>query len=382
MPADLDAEPRSKGPAGGAAPLAHLQANQQFHASPGLGAWLDSQKGCLALTTMESGALIFLTGSGSGGILAAGRLFGVPRGMSIDAQRLWITGDTRLFHVANRGAQTVGGIHHDALYVPQRAYFVGDSLLHDVVHAVTLGAERLDVAFVNTNYSVIATVDPDHSFRPLWKPKFIGDLAAEDRCHLNCLCVRDGEIAYASVFSLTDTDQGWRSAGDDAGAIIDVRSQEIVCSGLSKPHSLKWHHDRLWVLNSASGEFGYVDFARCRFVGVAHLGNFLRGLTMAGGYAVVGATAFRGKPFRTEISIPGFETSANAGTASAIYVVDLRTGEIVHMLLMQGVNAVYDIGFVPGVTRPLVAKLGGQEDNRKWTSYAPGAFAELQRAQR
>jgi uncharacterized protein (TIGR03032 family) len=346
----------------------------RFYASPGFGAWLDSQNGCLLLTTIETGVLLLLSGNGSGGLLAGGRNFDVPRGLSIDAERMWITGDTRLFHFANRGPQTVNGVMHDALYAPQRAYFTGDSLLHDIVHSVSLGAEQFEVAFVNTNFSVIATVDDDHSFRPLWKPKHISGLAAEDRCHLNCLGIRDGEIGYISLFSLTDTAEGWRHAGPDAGAIIDVPSHEVVCSGLSQPHSLQWHRGRLWVLNSGAGELGHVDMARSRFVVVAYLGNFLRGLCMIGDYAVVGATTFRGKAFRNEISLPGFENSANAGAMSAIYVVDLNTGEVAHMTLMGDVDAIYDIAFVPGVTRPWVAKLGSQDDNRKWTSYDSAAI--------
>jgi uncharacterized protein (TIGR03032 family) len=346
----------------------------QFYASTGLGAWLDSQNGCLLLSTMETGVLLLLSGDGSGRLVAGGRKFDVPRGLSIDAERMWVAGDTRLFQFVNRGPQTVNGVPHDALYAPQRAYFVGDSLLHDIAHTVSLHGEQFEVAFVNTNFSVIATVDRDHSFRPLWKPKHISSLAAEDRCHLNCLGIRDGEIAYISLFSLTDTAEGWRHAGPDAGAIIDVASHEVVCSDLSQPHSLKWHRDKLWALNSGAGEFGYVDMARNRFVRVAYLGNFLRGLCMIGDYAIVGATKFRGKPFRNEISLPGFESSANAGAMSAVYVVGLNTGAVAHMALMHDVDAIYDIGFVPGVTRPLVAKLGALDDNRKWTSYDSAAI--------
>jgi len=31
-----------------------------------------------------------------------------------------------------------------------------------------------------------------HSFKPLWKPRFISKLAPEDRCRLNGLAMKDG----------------------------------------------------------------------------------------------------------------------------------------------------------------------------------------------
>ncbi len=62
---------------------------------------------------------------------------------------------------------------HDALYVPQAAYFTGDLDVHDL--GVT-GEGR--PAFVNTLFNCLATVSDTHSFVPLWKPSFISRLAA------------------------------------------------------------------------------------------------------------------------------------------------------------------------------------------------------------
>lgn len=351
----------------------------QFSASPGLGTWLDARAGVLAVSTMTSELLLFLAGNGAGGISAVARNFGMTRGISVDRARMWVAGDTRIFHLVNKGAQTVGTVEHDALYVPQRVHFVGNCLLHDIAHAVNLGGEQHDVLFVSTSYSVIATVDETHSFRPLWKPRHITRLLPDDRCHFNCIGIRDGKATYASFFSLTDSAEGWRDAKPGSGVIVDIASQEVICAGLTKQHSLQWHNGRLWVLDSGSGEFGYVDEGQGRFVPVTHLGNFLRGLVMIDDYAVIGATALRGQPFNNDVSIPGFVDSAKSLLASAIYVVDLRSGEVDHALMMSGIHGVYDVAFMPGTARPLVAKLDGAEDNAKWTTFAPdlslGSFA-------
>ncbi|MDZ8023159.1 MAG: DUF4915 domain-containing protein [Nostoc sp. DedQUE11] len=58
--------------------------------------------------------------------------------------------------------------------------------MHDVVLD-----EAEKIVFVNTDFSCLATISNDYSFVPLWQPPFISKLAAEDRCHLNGLGLRD-----------------------------------------------------------------------------------------------------------------------------------------------------------------------------------------------
>ncbi len=64
--------------------------------------------------------------------------------------------------------------------------------------------------FTNTLFNCLATVDDDHSFRPLWRPPWISRLASEDRCHLNGLAVREGRPRYATAMSRSDVHDGWR----------------------------------------------------------------------------------------------------------------------------------------------------------------------------
>ena len=40
--------------------------------------------------------------------------------------------------------------------------------------------------------------------------------------------------------------------------MIDVRSNEVILTGLSMPHSPRWYRGKLWLLNSGTGDFGYV----------------------------------------------------------------------------------------------------------------------------
>ena len=92
---------------------------------------------------------------------------------------------------------------------------------------------------------------------------------------------------------------------------------------------------------------------------------------------MIGATALRGEPFRQRLSIPGFVDSAALLHASGLYVVDLSSGEIVHAMLMTGMNGIYDVAFVPDIKRPLVAKIDADaEETARWTTFAPFLSAE------
>ena len=84
--------------------------------------------------------------------------------------------------------------------------------------------------FVNTLFSCLATISDTASFRPLWRPTFISNLAPEDRCHLNGLAMDGKRPAYVSAVSSSDVADGWRERRRDGGVIIDVASGEKVAT--------------------------------------------------------------------------------------------------------------------------------------------------------
>ena len=120
------------------------------------------------------------------------------------------------------------------------------------------------IVFVNTLYNCLATASDRHSFAPLWKPPFISKIVKEDRCHLNGLAMADGVPRYVTAVSKSDTIDGWRDRRADGGIVIDVRYRQGVIGGLSMPHSPRLYGGKLWVLNSGTGELGWVDPAARR----------------------------------------------------------------------------------------------------------------------
>ena len=172
---------------------------------------------------------------------------------------------------------------YDRLYVPQLGWTTGDLDVHDI--AVD-GAGR--PVFVNTLFSCLATVSESHSFAPVWQPPFISKLAAEDRCHLNGVAVEAGEPRYVTSVSISDVADGWRDHRVAGGVVIDVASGEVVASGLSMPHSPRLHRGRLYLLDSGSGRFGWIEPGSGRFEEVCFCPGYARGLAFVGEFAVIG----------------------------------------------------------------------------------------------
>ena len=149
--------------------------------------------------------------------------------------------------------------------------------------------------FVNTRFSCLCTLDRVHSFVPRWRPSFITDLAPEDRCHLNGLCLIDGHPAAVTALGETDSPGGWRANKPDGGVLIEPATGRVLLRGLSMPHSPRWHNGRLWVLRSGPGSLGFLD-PRTGIRRVAVLPGFTRGLDFLGDLAFVGLSQVREGP--------------------------------------------------------------------------------------
>src|SRR5262249_15298111 len=165
---------------------------------------------------------------------------------------------------------------------------------------------------------------------------FLSKLAAEDRCHLNGLALVDGRARYVTAVSASDVADGWRDRRRGGGVVLDVTDGRTVAAGLSMPHSPRWHRGRLWLLNSGSVYLGSVAPAAGAFEPLTFCPGYLRGLALVGDYAVVGLSrprhdkTFSGLPLDEELARRGAE--ARCG----LTVIDLRSGDAVHWLRLDG----------------------------------------------
>jgi uncharacterized protein (TIGR03032 family) len=341
-----------------APPQLTIDASRQFTQ------WLVEHRLSLAFTTYQSGKLFFIGVKPDGKLWVHERTFNRCMGLGGDSQSLWMSSLYQLWRFEN--ALAPGELHQgcDRLYVPQTGYTTGDIDIHDVA----LDRQRRPI-FVATLFSCLATVSETHSLRPLWKPPFISKLAAEDRCHLNGLAMRDGTPAYVTAVAASDVADGWREHRDSGGIAIDVASGETVASGLSMPHSPRVHEGVLYLLDSGTGQFGPVDPAVGRFEPMTFCPGYLRGLAFVDRCAIVGIS--RPRPdTRTLQGLKLDVTLAEKGVSArcGILVIDLKRGDIVHWLHIQGVaQELYDVVALPGVVRPMALGFKSDEIRRALT---------------
>jgi len=311
-------------------------------------AWLYEQKASLAFTTYQS-AKLFLIGIREDGRLSVfERTFSRCMGLWGDAQTLYLGTLYQLWRFENalEPGERYGG--YDRLYVPRLAWTTGDVDVHDV--AVD-DAGR--VVFVNTLFSCLATISERYSFVPLWQPPFVTRLAAEDRCHLNGLAMEKDAPAYVTAVARADAQEAWRDHRRNGGILMDVRSNEIVLEGLSMPHSPRVHGDRLWLLDSGNGNFGYVDLGHGRFEPVAFCAGYARGLAFIGDYAILGVSRPRESKTFSGLELEDRLREKNIEARCQLQIVDLKRGDVVHSLRIEGVvSELYDVAVLPGVRRP------------------------------
>lgn len=312
--------------------------------------WLAEARASLAFTTYQANKL-FLVGRGADGRLAI-QTCAFPRCMGLGrgpGGTLWLAALHQLIRFENflePGERRNGS---DAIYVPVTRYTTGDIDVHDI----EADGEGRPV-FVATRFNCLATTAERASFRPLWRPPFIDRIAAEDRCHLNGLAMRDGRPAFVTCVAGTNHLDGWREHRVDGGLVLDVASGEVVARGLSMPHSPRLYRERLWLLQSGTGEFGQVDLATGRFEPVCALQGFARGLAFVGEHAVIAVS--RPREQSEFDGLPLKERLAERGIAPVCHlaVVNISSGDIEHRLLINGpVTELYDVVALPGFSSPV-----------------------------
>lgn len=318
--------------------------------------WLISQKASIAFTTYQVGKVFMLGTNPNGKIHLTERTFPRCMGLGGNTQTLWMSSRYQVWRFENSLQPGQVYNQYDRIYIPQMAYTTGDLDIHDII----MQPDGKPV-FVNTLFSCLATVSDTHSFRPIWKPPFISQLAPEDRCHLNGMAAIDGQPAYVTAVGRSDASDGWRDHRRSGGILMDVRTNEVVCQGLSMPHSPRWYRDRLWLLEAGTGFFGYVDLKTGKFEQVCFCPGFLRGLTFIGDYALVGMSGIRENRTFSDLALDQNLADRNVSARCGIQVINLNTGTADHWIRMEGiVQELYDVKALPQVIRPLL--IGVQKD--------------------
>ena len=319
--------------------------------------WLAQQNISLALTTYQTGQLIFLGVNPSGQLSGFQRLYDRAMGLYATPEKLYLSCKSQLWQLDN--ALEPGQLHkgYDKLYIPRIGHTTGDLDIHDLA----LDREG-KIIFVSSLLNCLATTSDRKSCKPLWKPDFISRVINEDRCHLNGMAMVDGQPGYVTACSQSDIVDGWRDRRNGGGIVIDVNRNEIVCSDLSMPHSPRWYQGKLWLHNSGRGELGYVDFQTGKFEAVAFCPGYLRGLAFWENYAIVGLSKPRhGDKTFSGLPLDELLAAKDAEARCGLMIVDLNTGAIANWVRFEGkITELYDVQILPKVKRPMA--LGFQTD--------------------
>lgn len=301
------------------------------------------QLGCsLLVTTYQAGKLVVVRSDG-GVINTHFRAFNKPMGLAIAPCRLAIGTAVEVWEfrdVPAVAAKLDPPGKHDACYLPRSAHVTGDIQIHEMAYC------QNQLWFVNTRFSCLATHDPDHSFAPVWRPKFISQLTPDDRCHLNGLGLKDGRPTWVTALGTADTGGGWRENKKSGGILMEIESQEIIAQGLSMPHSPRWHAGRLWLLESGTGSLGYIDENTGRYEAVARLDGFTRGLEMVGNLAFIGLSQVRETAVFSGIQIT--ERLQETERTCGVWVVDIQRGQVIAFLKFEeAVQEVFAVALLP-----------------------------------
>lgn len=319
--------------------------------------WLSGFNASIAFSTYQAGK-VFLIGHGEQGISIAERTFARCMGLSARADRFYLASLYQLWrfnNVIDPGGDYQG---YDKLFIPHVGYTTGDVDAHDI----GIDAQGEPV-FVNTLFSCLAKPSTTQNFDVVWQPPFISRLAPEDRCHLNGLAMYEGEPGWVTMISQSDVAEGWRDHRTNGGVVMDARSNDVVCENLSMPHSPRWYKGQLWVLNSGTGELGFVDLTAGRFEPVCFVPGFARGLAFHGRYALVGLSKARNRSF-SGLPLDEALAARNAEARCGIEVIDLETGNLLHHLRIEGkIDELFDVSVIPGAIRPML--LGFKTDEIK-----------------
>lgn len=323
--------------------------------------WMAQAQASLAFTTYQAGKVFFVGLLPDGALSVFERTFDRCMGLSVGDGRIWMAARNQLWRFEDflEPGQIYEG--YDARYVPVASHITGDVDVHDV-HMLPDGQP----VFAVTRFNAIATLAERGSFRVLWKPGFIDRIAAEDRCHLNGFAMEDGAPRYATCVGRSNVAEGWRDHRVNGGLVIDIQSDEIVADNLSMPHSPRLYRDKLWLVQSGTGEFGHLDRETGVFESLCFIPGFARGLSFIGDHALIGMSLPRGAKSFNGLALNDRLEREGTAPRCGICVVDLRTGNLEHQLILEGVvEELFDVAVLPGVRRPMA--LGMRNDEISFT---------------
>jgi uncharacterized protein (TIGR03032 family) len=310
----------------------------------------------LIVSTYQSGRVVLVRPEADAPLNTHFRPFVSPMGVAVGRHSLAVACAREVWDFRNQpdlAPKLAPEGKHDACFFPRNAHVTGDMRVHEIAFA-----DDDELWAVNTRFSALCTLDERHSFVPRWRPRFVTELAPEDRCHLNGLAMVEGRPRYVTAFGETNTAGGWRENRAGGGVVMDVGSGETLVRGLSMPHSPRWYDGRFWFLESGRGTFACADLETGQVETVVELPGFTRGLAFCGPFAFIGLSQVRESA--TFGGIPLIERVPER--ECGVWVIDIRSGKPAAFLRFEGqVQEIFDVQVLYGARCPELFHLTAPE---------------------
>lgn len=249
----------------------------------------------------------------------------------------------------------------DINFKPSKSIYEPDVDIHDIV------VTKQNTFYISSLFSCICTPSKEkYTFDVYWKPPWISKIINEDRCHLNGLCCIDEKPAFVTSVSKLDITRSWSDcSGKKMGIVYDIVNNKIVCDNLSFPHSPRWHQNKLWILESGTGYFGYIENGE--FKKKVFIPGFLRGLSFHNNYAIVTTSLDRHlenfKKFELFKNIQNKNTNSKCG----VWIIDIETFAISQSLIFKGdIKELYDIVIIPDCNKSRILEINDSKIIQKY----------------
>ena len=232
-----------------------------------------------------------------------------------------------------------GGLADNPLVPIRSRFYPGCLYLHDL--AMIEGDLYANAVGENT----VVLLCESGGYQRAWWPRCIKDGRGFEQNYIQLNSIAAGSNLETSYFSASGEKPSRRRPGhqnypvDRRGVIFSGKTREPVVRDLTRPHSTRLSHGRLWLNNSGYGEFGVAEASV--FKPIVRLPGWTRGLTFHQNIAFVGTS--RVLP-RFRQYAPGLDV---ARSVCGIHAVAITSGEVLGSLTWPHGNQIFALDWMP-----------------------------------
>ena len=192
-------------------------------------------------------------------------------------------------------------------------------------------------------HNAIVRFDRQGGFTRVWWPACIDSPRGPrfDRNFLQLNSIAAGRTLKSSFFTASIAKPHRLRPGDPdfpvdkRGVVFSGRTRDVVCGGLTRPHSARLHDGRIWLDNSGYGEFGVVSEGKLDVS--TRLPGWTRGLLIRDGIAFVGTSRVLPRFARYAPGLSGRRCSCG------VHAVELSSGRVLGALRFPAGNQIFAV---------------------------------------